>query len=270
MKKLVILLLLLLPAAAFGQAKLAGRASVEADYKVLKGFHLNVEEEVRVEDGLAGLGSLRTTLDASYKFNKYVKAGVGYTLINPYKDEWSNFNAPRHRLYADVTGTLPLGDFQLFLKERLQFTHRTGDFNVYQTTPNALVLKSRLGVKYKRFKNFEPSLSFEIRTALNEPWGTIDDTAGLQTKKSGDRAGETYYKYTHTGYTHLYNNRYRVNLGMDWKLAKHHTFAPYLLFDYCSDYVLDTNGEGTKLWSATTGYVDVFRISIGLGYKFSF
>jgi len=270
MRRILALAVLLLPLTLFGQAKFAGRASVEADYKISKGFHITAEEEVRVADGLAGLSSLRTTLGASYKVNKYFKLGAGYTLINPYKDTWQAFNAPRHRFYADVAGYYKVGDFQFSLRERLQLTHRTGEFNVYQNTPNALALKSRIGVKYKRIKAFEPSLSFEMRTALNDPWGNIDESQGLLTKKSGDRAGETYYVYEHTGYNHVYNNRYRINIGADWSLARHHTFSPYLMLDYCTDYEIDTNGSGTKLYTATTGYSDVFRISIGLSYKFSF
>ena len=270
MKKLLVFAALLLPLAAFGQAQFAGRASVEADAKIFKGFHVTAEEEIRVDDGFSSLGSVRTGLGVSYKPNKYFKVAAVYTLINPYKQSWQAFNAPRHRLYGDITGFYRLGDFQLFLKERLQFTHRTGDYNAYQINPNALALKSRLGFKYKGIKDFEPGLSFEVRTALNDPWGTIDETKGLQTKKSGDRAGDTYYYYTPAGYTHVYNNRYRINLGADWTLARHHTFSPYILADYCSDYEIDTNGGGTKLYNETTGYVDVFRITIGLGYKFSF
>lgn len=264
MKRLAFILALLLPLAAQAQTSttVAGRASVGVDYKIVKGLHVKAEEEVRSGDGFSSLGSLRTTVGLTYKPSKYVKLGVGYTLINPWKSSWNAFNAPRHRGYLDVTGYLPLGDFQFSLKERLQLTHRTGEFNVYQTTPNALALKSRIGVKYKGWRAVKPSIYFEVRTALNDPWGSM--SGSQQTKKDGT----TYYAYTPSGYTHLYNNRYRGNIGLDWNITKQHTLSPYVLLDYISEYEIDANSDGTRLFSAA--YNEMFRVSLGIGYTFSF
>lgn len=267
MKKWLIFLALLAPVAAAAQrtTEVSGRASVGVEYKIVKGLHLQVEEEIRSGSGFASLGSFRTTAGLSYKPAKFIKFGAGYTLINPYKSSASAFNYPRHRVWADLTGYLPLGDFQFFLKERLQLTHRTGDFNAYQSTPDALGLKSRIGVKYKRFKAFEPSLSFEVRTALNDPWGEV--TSGtLQTTKGG----KTYYPYQFSGYTHVYNNRYRFNLGADIRLSKHHHLEPYVMLDFCSDYEIDTNSDGTRLYTATTAWNEITGFVMGLSYTLSF
>lgn len=264
-KGFLLLLAALLPLMAQGQdLEVYGRASVAADVKLVKGLHLQVEEELRCGSGFSSLGSVRTTASLSYKAAKFLKFGAGYTLINPYKASEASFNYPRHRLWADVTGSLRLGDFQLSLKEKLQFTHRTGVFNVYQSTPDAWSLKSRVGVKYKGFDGVEPSLSFEVRTALNEPWGT---TSGYtQTSASG----KIYYNYTPTGYTNVYNNRYRLNLGADIQLSKHHQLEPYVMLDFCSDYEIDTNGDGTRLFSETTGWNDSKGLVLGLSYTYSF
>ena len=121
MKKLAILALLLLPLTA-GAQEFAARTSVGADYKISKGLHLGVEEEVRSADSFEALGSLRTTADVSYKVSKHFKVGGGYTLINPYKQKTDAFGAHRDRLFVDATGTCRAGDFQLSLKERLQPT----------------------------------------------------------------------------------------------------------------------------------------------------
>lgn len=263
MKKLALILALLMPAAAFAQTvNFAGRASVGADYKIVKGLHIAVEEELRAGDGFSSLGSVRSTAQITYKPLKFVKLGAGYTLINSWSSSDNAFKSPRHRFFLDVSGNLRLGDVQFSLKERLQFTHRTGSYNVYQNTPNALALKTRLGVKYKGWKKVEPHLYYEIRTALNDPWGTISGSALI------DDDGNTYYAYTPAGYTHVYNNRYRGNIGLDWKLSKHHELSPYILLDYCSEYELDTNKAGTKFYSAA--YDNVFRVSLGLGYVFKF
>lgn len=267
MKRWTFLLALLIPVAAAAQTtpEVYGRAAVAAEYKLAKGLHLNVEEEIRTGSGFASLGSLRTTAGLSYKPVKYFKMGAGYTLINPYKASESAFNNPRHRFWADVTGYLLLGDFQFSLKERLQLTHRTGTFNAYQNTPNALGLKSRIGVKYKRFKAFEPSLSFEVRTVLNDPWGDITSSTQQTTK-----GGKTYYPYQFSGYTHVYNNRYRFNLGADIRLSKHHHLEPYVMLDLCSDYEIDTNSDGTRLYTATTAWNETTGLILGLSYTLSF
>lgn len=280
MRKLVVILALLLPVSAFAQMSFGGRASVEADYKVFKGFHISAGEEIRSADNFAGLGSLRTSVGLSYKPVKFLKVGVGYTLINPYKigkelddnTEYSGFWAPRHRVYGDVTGYLKLGWFQLFLKERLQLTHNADvALNPYQSTRNALALKSKIGVKYKGFQWIEPELSFEMRTALNEPWGVVSGS-----EQTTANSNKKYYAYTHTGYTNVYNNRYRVNLGADINLSKHHTLSPYVLFDYTSDYKIDTNGadkwatKGVRLYSETTGWQYGTMLTVGLSYSFNF
>ena len=262
MKRIVLLLALLLPAAAFGQTYFSGRASVGADYKIAKGLHLTAEEELRMDDGFSSLGSLRTTLGLSYKLNRYVKLGTGYTLISPYKASWNAFNYPRHRFYADVTGYLESGDFQFSLKERLQLTHRTGEFNEFQTAPNALALKSRVGVKYKGWQHFIPGVSAELRVALNDPaLGTLGN-AGVT------KAGKTYHAYTPGGYSAVRANRLRFNLNGEIKFNKHHSLTPYLLMDLCRDFELDTNSEGTRLFSA--GFNKYVRITPGLSYVFSF
>ena len=165
MKKIAFILAMLLPTAAFAQT-FAGRASVGADYKIVKGLHLSVEEEIRSEDNFSSLGSIRSTVGMSYKPVKFLKLGAGYTLINPWKSSANAFNNPRHRFFFDVSGNLRLGGFQFTLKERLQLTHRSGSFNYTQTTPNALALKSRLGVKYKGWKKLDPYAYFEVRKEL--------------------------------------------------------------------------------------------------------
>lgn len=270
MKRMALLMALLLPVAAQAQT-FAGRASAGVDYKISKGLHVTAGEEVRSADSFSSLGSLRTTLGLTYKPVKFLKLGVGYTLINPFKVDkelddgtlYSGFWAPRHRFYADVRGSVDLGNFQFSLKERLQLTHNSdADMNIYQNPRNALALKSRLGVKYKGWSAVQPYARFEVRTALNAPWGYT--SGSQQTKKDGT----TYFAYTPTGYTHVYNNRYRGELGLDWKITKQHVITPYVLLDYNSSYELDTNKTGTRLFSA--GYDNSFRVSLGLGYVFNF
>ncbi len=281
MKKLVLALALLLPGAAFGQTFYTGaRASVGVDYKIKKGLHVEAREELRTAENFTGIESLRTTIGVSYKPLSFLKVGVGYTLINPYKIGkeldtdvyYTGFWAPKHRLFADVTGTLKAGKFNFSLRERLQFTHNAYDaLNVYQSTRNALALKSRIAVKYKGWRTVEPSLSFEVRAALNDPWGYASGSA-----KTTNETNREYYDYTHTGYTHAYINRLRLNLGTDINLSKYHTLNPYVLFDYNMDYEIDTNGadkwatKGVRVFSDGTGWFYSMGLLVGLKYTFSF
>ena len=265
MKRLTLLLALLLPAAAWAQTTtgLGIRASAEANYKITKGLHVYFEEEVRT-NALA-LDDFRHTLGFTYKPVKGLRLGIGYTLINAFKSSESVFKSPRHRFFADITGSFNAGDFQFSLKERVQLTHRTGEFNVYQTTPNAVALKSKLTVKYKGFYAVEPYASFEMRTALNDPWGPADTSTDPVWNNKGTKQ---YYPYTPAGYTHVYNNRYRGEAGVSIQLATHHELKPFVQLDYNNDYEIDTNAEGTRIFSAA--YENSLQVNLGVGYVFSF
>jgi hypothetical protein len=264
MKKILISLALLLPLAAAAQSSTEGevRASAGVDVKIMKGLHLNVSEEIRSDGPFKSLGRLQTNVGLEYKPVKWMKLGLGYSLINPYSYTNLDFKNPRHRVFFDAGAHYDYYGFSFSIKERLQLTHRTGTFNAYQTTPNKLELKSRLGVEYKGWSYFEPGVFFEVRTALNDPWG---ETSG-DLKYKDD--GTTYYAYKHTGYTHVYNNRYRGIFRTDIKLSKQHILRPYAYIDYITDYVIDTNSEGSRLFSAE--YDDHFRISVGISYTFKF
>lgn len=262
MKKLVYLLALLLPIGAAAQTQSGARASIGADWKVRKGLHLTVEEEVRMDDVFKSLNRLQTTIGLEYKVSDYVRLGAGYILINPYNAGNLLFKEPRHRFYVDGKLHYNLGGFDISLKERVQLTHRTGDFNVYQNTPNLVGLKTRIGVQYKGWTYFEPGVFFEMRTQLNAPWGST--SGSLQTKSDGT----TYYAYTPAGYTHTYNDRYRGIIRTDIKFNKHHVLRPYVLLDFVSEYDIDTNAEGTRLFSAA--YNNYFKLTIGVGYTFKF
>ena len=263
MKRLLIIAALLLPLAAGAQDfDFGARASAGVDVKLRKGLHLEVEEEVRA--GLDGLSSLRSSAGLTYKINKHFKVGGGYILINPFDTEDMAFKAPRHRFYADVTGSYKVGKFQFSLRERFQLTQRTGEFNVYQNTPNEYAIRTRFGAKYKGIRDIEPYAYFDLKTLLNQPWGEIYGNS--ETSESG----KTYYKYVHSGYTHIYNSRYRLNLGCDFSFYGGHSLTPFVLLDYCSEYNIDTSADGTRLFTATTGWTDTFRPTLGVSYKFSF
>ena len=230
-----------------------GRMDVQLDRKIRKGFHVMADAEIRTDDNFDGVGRYDLSIGASYKINDWLKAQGGYTFIKAKNssDEWN----PRHRIYADLTGTLKSGDWRFSLKEKLQLTHRSG-VNSYQTTPNALSLKSRLKAEYKGFNKVNPYIFVELRTALNDP------------ACSATWDGSSYSDYSFSGYNDVYLNRLRGALGFEWKIDKKNSVDLVAMLDYCHDKDIDTNSSGTKLKSLT--YDRTIVPQIGLSYKISF
>ena len=262
MKKVLLLLTALLPAAVFAQgtknaleSDFGARLSVSVDKKIVKGLHVEAGGEMRLSDNFTSLGRYQFGVGMTYKVNKYFKVGVGYQFIE--KKNSSSVWKPRHRVYADASALFRAGDWRFSVKERFQYTHRDVG-NLYQSTPNLLELKSRFKVSYKGFAKVTPYGYVEVRNVFNDPvcsatWST---------------ASEAYADYKFKGYRHAYINRVRGCLGAEWKITKQHSLDFYLLGDYCYDKNVDTNSSGTRLKSLT--YDRAFNTSLGLGYRFSF
>ncbi len=230
-----------------------GRLSVELDRKIKKGVHVMADAELRMSDNFSDIGRYQVGLGMSYKVNDWLKTQAGYVLIEDMNSsgEWN----PRHRLYLDLTGTLKSGQWRFSLKEKLQLTHRRG-VNAYQTTPNALSLKSRIKAEYKGFGSISPYAYAEFRTALNDP------------SCSAKWDGTSYSDYSFTGYNDVYLNRVRSAVGLEWKLDKKNSLDFVAMLDYCHDKNIDTNSKGTKLKSLI--YDCTLMPQIGISYKFSF
>lgn len=260
---LLISLLLLVPGMTRAQGTLnelekdfQTRTSIAVDKKLAKGLHLGAEYELRTENNLSRIDRHQATLGLDYKFNDWLKGGLSYTFIsrNDAKSGWE----PRHRFSGSLTFGYRIGDWRFSLREMVQLTHKTGEINTFQESPNPLVLKSRLKVQYKGFGAVEPYVFAELKTLFNDPACSATYNA----------AAGTYSDYKFTGYTDTYNTRYRAGTGFDWELDKHNALTIYGLFDYCYDKNIDTNKAGTKLKSLT--YDQAFNTTIGVGYIFSF
>ena len=262
MKRIVCLLMALLPVAGFAQGTVneletdfGARVGLSLDKKIVKGLHVVADGEFRLSDNFTSLGRYQFGLGMSYKISPVFKIGAGYQFIEKLNSssEWT----PRHRFYADASATLKAGDWRFSLKERLQLTHRDVN-NVYQNNPNSLMLKSRFKVSYKGFSSVTPYGYVEVRNVFNDPacsatWSTT---------------GQTYSNYSFLGYTDAYVNRLRGSLGLEWKLSKHHALDFYVLGDYCYDKDINTDAGGTTLKSLT--YDQAFKTAFCIGYQFSF
>ena len=233
------------------------RASVGADWKIVKGLHLSAEYEIRGKDSFSGVDRHQTTVGLEYKVCPYFKAGFDYIFIGGYNS--SKTLKPRHRYSLNLTGTYDAGDWRFSLRERLQFTHKAYSINEFQEVRNPLQLKSRITVKYRGFRHLDPFVYFEMRNIFNAPHfsATYSETTA------------TYSDYQFLGYDDAYVNRLRGALGVDWNITKHHVITLTAMYSYCRDKEIDTNKEGTKL----KGYNDKSTkqyATLSLGYQFSF
>lgn len=235
---------------------LRGRFSAGADWKIVKGLHLDAGYEVRMTDDFSRLERHQLNAGVQYSPVKHLKIGGGYYFIGHY-DSDREFK-PRHRFYADVTGSYKFGVWNLSLRERLQITYNSYDFNEFQQTPNLLELKSRLKISYKGFSRLEPYAYAELRNCFNGP----------SFSARWNEAREKYTDYEFTGYHDTYINRLRGAIGLEWKISRHHSVDFRVMGDWYRDKSIDTNAEGTKLkdyyWEK--GFV----ATLDIGYVFSF
>ena len=286
MRKVLLILALLLPAAAVAQESVdegtafGARATVEADAKLASGLHLSAHEEFRWYSSGEDILRFYSGIGLEYKVLPFLKVGAEYEYINRLKhltdtkkdgtvveeDEWS----VRHRGNFFLTGTWKTPSWQFGLKETFRMTYRPGDMNPYQSPRTALALKHKASVKYLGWGSVVPFASFEVRNTLND--AAYSGTYHPGATKNADK----YTDEKFLGYNHAYINRLRAQLGVTVKFNKHHELEFYLLGDRYKDKEVDTNREGSDSWKENGLVLKSIEwrtgnlISAGVGYKWSF
>ena len=229
--------------------------SASADWKIVKGLHLEAGYELRTMDSWSGVERHMVNVGMSYKACKFLKVGADYDFIGHYNS--ASVFKPRHRIGAEVTGSVDAGNWRFSLRERLQFTHKAYAINRFQDVRNDLSLKSRVKVAYRGLKSWEPYAYVELRNTFNAP----------SFNASYDSATATYSDYEFLGYSDAYLNRVRGAVGVEWKLNKHHGIDFKLMQDWKKNKEIDTNKEGTKLKAYAVE--KSFNTILAVGYKFS-
>lgn len=247
------------------------RVSAEAEYRIMNGMDLSVSEELRFLGGSRFFDRSYSQVGLTYRFCDYFKAGVSYTAIAVNKDKivltddgeaTENWIEWRHRVSADLIGSFKAGQWKLSLRERFQGTYRMSDLNNFQQPQMGWVLRSRLKVAYEfRSVPLEPYAYFEPRLALNGA------------KWSEESIGENYEDAEFLGHKDVYVSRYRGAAGLEWQLDRRSSIDFYVLYDSLYDKEIDARKEGSKkgvqLKAPITG-VSSDRVSVGIGYKYSF
>lgn len=244
-----------------------GRISVGAQKKITSKVEVHGESEFRVAGKLLRDMRIQESAGVSYLINPYLKTGFEYSYIG--KMEYRSDFSSQTRFKFDVTGRYRPGPWRLSLRERVQLSHRPGEFNTWQNTRNALELKSRLLVGYKIDKRWTPYVAAELRNILNAPT-LADYSYNPSTRRyetpHGKETGEPGWMIA--AHDDCYLNRIRGIVGTEIKKNKHNSFKVYALLDWCYDLDIDTNGKGTRLKSLV--YDPTWMLSLCASYIYSF
>lgn len=218
--------------------------SIDVAKQMNKRLNIGFEGEFRSNNNLKSVERWSGALYASYKLSKYFKIGADYNLLYRYTNSESKVKSEftdkgnykettkyypaywqtSHRFGAYITGSYKVGKLTFSLRERVQYTTKTGDSIAYSKTKvvydgtsadddvkkteksigykditgNKCQLRSRLQVEYNIRKcAFTPYASAELYNNLSdgfsgEKWRY---TVGTEYKINKNNKLELYYRY---------------------------------------------------------------------------
>lgn len=202
----------------------------------------------------------------SYKINKYVKVGVGYTFIQKhYQEEWKdnygntsgrwngyNFDAAnwanRHRLSFDVTGSMKFRKvLRIGIRERYQYTYQAArDVDriryrdpVYDSKGDLIGFEEEEAVIDRKSAKNRHILRSRIKFSIDkkgldwEPYVSLESHNNL-----GDK---------------MHLDKVRLQVGVDYKINKQHEVGLGYIFNHEKDDDGDQN---------------IHAISMGYNFKF--
>ena len=221
-------------------------AGAEVERKVNKQLSVSVEAELRTRNNFKTMERWSLELGASYKFNKWLKADAGYTLLNTnfredisYKSSgaYNNWRPSywgiRHRVHASLTGTYKFqNNLRLSLRERWQYTYRPEKTVTRWDFDNSCWEdKVRVG-KDKNQLRSRLQLEYDKKKALLTPYASVE----------------------------LYNSwaveKIRYTIGTDINVTKSHAFNVFYRFQ--------------NMKNVEENEYDPDMHYIGVGYKFKF
>lgn len=221
-------------------------ASVEAEKKLSKKLDLTLEADLRTRNDFKTLDRWSIGLGASYKLNKWLKADLGYKLLDynnrekiTYEDNgdynhWRpSYWSIKHRVYAGLTGSYKFSNnIKLSLRERWQYTYRPEKtVQRWDFDDEAWEDKVRTGKGKNQLRSrFE--IAYDKKRALFTPYANVE----------------------------LYNawgiEKIRYTVGTDIRLSKQHQLGVFYRFQ-------DMKQVDADEYDPNMHY-------IGIGYKFKF
>ena len=96
---------------------------LNAESSLTKKLDIDVSAMIRTFNDASKIEQAFMEAGISYKFNKYLSVAGSYRIINNLENN-SEFHI-RHKFFADVKGTLPIGNFSFSSRFRLQILKKT-------------------------------------------------------------------------------------------------------------------------------------------------
>jgi len=249
---------LLIPAIANAQAaqetaapqyNLGARASANLDWKIAKGLHLEVGEELRYRSVVETPFSFNTSLGLTYKCFPFLKIGADAIMVNQkVNKEGQPAWRPKYKFGGSVMGIFESGLWTFSLKEKFQAVWKNYEVNLSRQPQTTYYLKSRLKASYQvPGKPVEPYASVELKHKLNAVnWSTLYSDAVFK-------------------YDECYLSRVRLNLGTEWRISKSNILDFYLLADYNYDRKIKTKSSGAF---KKVVHTPSFAFTFGVAYTF--
>ena len=214
-RQLIISSLVLFSVTAFSQENDFGVwVSASAQHKLVEKLDIELSGSLRTFNNVSQIEQFYIEGGVQYKFNKFFSLAGSYRLIKNVEDN-SQFYF-RHKLFADVKGTIPLNNFTLSARLRLQRTSKT-----YIENDEDLISKYLMRLKIKTLYNI-PSFPINPYTYCELFSPVISDSgsmiskyrlsAGAEINLKGKTSIEAEYIFQRDFLPHL-SNRHIVSIG---------------------------------------------------------
>jgi hypothetical protein len=96
---------------------------ISGELKIINKLELDLSASLRTLNNASKIEEIFFNIGLTYKFNKFLSAAVSYRFTEFMEDD-DSFH-PRHKWFADLKGTLPLGDFDISARFRFQQRYKT-------------------------------------------------------------------------------------------------------------------------------------------------
>lgn len=243
-------------------------ATAEAEHKIFPYLVANIGTEVRMQGDFLYDRQWRFHGGAEYKLAKRFWLTGEYTLIRKHRD--GDKVSIRHRVSIGLKETYKFNKkAKITFSERLQWTHRIGDMNEFQSARDQFAIKLKAKFSYDISKKVGLFASGEVRVSLREPnLGDIyyDASQWQYTDAGGSPVGEPGWFLD--GFNKLAVNRLRGNIGAEYNFNKQHKLQLSALLDFDRELLIDSDKKGTVIKSL----VNDRRLTLygRITYSFSF
>ena len=247
--------------------KLGFQTLVQAQKKVLPGLEAGIGAELRMQGDFLFDKQWRLHGDLEYKLAKRFALTGEYTLIHKHRD--GDRSSVRHRAGIGLKETLKFSKkAKLTFTERLQWTHRVGDMNKYQSARDQVAVKLKGKLTCTLSRKIDLFFSLEGRISLREPNLTYiyyDRQLWQYTDAAGSPVGERGWFLD--GFNKVSMNRARSSLGATYALNKRHKIQLSILADHDRELQIDSDKKGIVIKSL----VNDRRVTVygRLAYTFS-